>query len=56
MQYTSTRLISTRKFKYGVIEMRAKLPKGKGTWPAFWLLAAKRPLNWPGDGEIDVMV
>ena len=27
-----------------------------GTWPAFWLLASKRPLNWPGDGEIDIMV
>ncbi len=36
--------------------MRAKLPKGKGTWPAFWLLAANRPLNWPQDGEIDIMV
>ena len=27
-----------------------------GTWSAFWLLAAKRPLNWPNDGEIDIMV
>lgn len=36
--------------------MRAKLPRGRGTWPAFWLLAANRPLNWPADGEIDVMV
>ncbi len=27
-----------------------------GTWSAFWLLAAKRPLNWQNDGEIDIMV
>ena len=46
MRYTSSRLISTRSFKYGIIEYRAKLPKGKGSWPAFWLLAAKRPLSW----------
>jgi beta-glucanase (GH16 family) len=55
MRYTSTRLVSKKKFKYGIIEYRAKLPKGRGTWPAFWLLASKRPLNWPGDGEIDIM-
>ena len=35
--------------------MRAKLPLGRGVWPAFWLLASNRPLNWPDDGEIDVM-
>ena len=36
--------------------MKAKLPKGVGTWPAFWLLASsKKPLNWPLDGEIDIM-
>ncbi len=32
--------------------MRAKLPKGRGIWSAFWLLAAKRPLDWPRDGEL----
>ena len=36
MPYTSARLVSKRKFKYGIIEYRAKLPKGLGTWPAFW--------------------
>lgn len=39
---------------YGYIEARIKLPKGKGTWPAFWMM----PVNfhsWPADGEIDIM-
>lgn len=54
-RFTSARLISSKSFKYGIFEMRAKLPFGRGTWPAFWLLAAKRPLNWPQDGEIDIM-
>ena len=41
-------------WKYGYIEGRIKLPKGKGTWPAFWMM----PVNfrsWPADGEIDIM-
>ncbi len=41
-------------WKYGYIEARIKLPKGKGTWPAFWMM----PVNfksWPADGEIDIM-
>ena len=41
-------------WKYGYIEASIKLPKGKGTWPAFWMM----PVNfrsWPDDGEIDIM-
>ena len=53
--YTSARLITKSAFTYGVFEMRAKIPEGRGSWPAFWLLASKRPLNWPTDGEIDVL-
>lgn len=34
--------------------MRAKLPKGKGTWPAIWMLS-KNIKEWPDDGEIDIM-
>jgi len=55
--YTSARLITKGKgeFLYGRIEMKAKLPKGRGTWPAFWMLSAKEPRVWPDDGEIDIM-
>ena len=41
-------------WKYGYIEASIKLPKGRGTWPAFWMM----PVNfksWPADGEIDIM-
>lgn len=41
-------------WKYGYMEARMKLPQGKGTWPAFWMM----PVNytaWPADGEIDIM-
>ena len=41
-------------FKYGKIEMRAKMPTGAGTWPAFWSLGAG-PGVWPAIGEIDFM-
>lgn len=55
--YTSARLLTKGKadWKYGKIEFRAKLPSGRGTWPALWMLAANEPLAWPDDGEIDVM-
>lgn len=54
--YTSARLVSKQKFRYGVFEMRARLPGGRGTWPAFWLLSVRKPgWSWPKDGEIDIM-
>lgn len=57
MKYTSARLITKGKgdWKYGRIDVRAKLPKGRGTWPAIWMLGSTTPLNWPDDGEIDIM-
>lgn len=55
--YTSARLVTKGKddWKFGRIEVKAKLPKGRGTWPAIWMLASTSPLRWPDDGEIDIM-
>lgn len=55
--YTSARLITKDKgdWQYGKIEVKAKIPKGRGTWPAIWMLGSKTPLEWPDDGEIDIM-
>jgi beta-glucanase (GH16 family) len=55
--YTSARLVTKGKgdWKYGKIEVRAKLPRGLGTWPAIWMLGSATPFKWPDDGEIDIM-
>ncbi len=56
--YTSARLITKNKFefKYGRVEVRAKLPTGGGTWPAIWMLGADiSTVGWPACGEIDIM-
>jgi beta-glucanase (GH16 family) len=56
--YTSTRLVSRTKgdFLYGRIEVRAKLPRGRGTWPAIWMLPTDWAYGeWPKSGEIDIM-
>jgi beta-glucanase (GH16 family) len=66
--YTSARLNSKFAFTYGLIEVRAKLPKGIGTWPAIWMLGKNINENgaywqtqgygttpWPACGEIDIM-
>lgn len=44
----------TEGWKYGYFEARLKLPSGKGTWPAFWMMPVKYT-GWPGCGEIDIM-
>jgi len=56
-EYTSARLVTKDKgdWQYGRIEVRARLPKGAGTWPAIWMLGSTTPLRWPDDGEIDIM-
>jgi beta-glucanase (GH16 family) len=56
--YTSTRMITKGKgdWKYGRFEVRAKLPKGRGTWPAIWMLSSDNSYGtWPASGEIDIM-
>jgi len=57
MKYTSARLLSKGKadWKYGRMEIRARLPRGLGTWPAIWMLNSVPNMNWPDDGEIDIM-
>ena len=60
MDYTSTRLVTRNKkeFLYGKLEIRAKLPKGIGTWPAIWMMPTNWPEEisaWPDCGEIDIM-
>lgn len=53
--FTSARLQTNQAFKYGVFEMRAKLPYLKGTWPTFWLRCADSFCKSSRDGEIDIM-
>ena len=54
--FTSASLTSRRAFTYGRIDVRARLPKGRGTWPAIWTLGDNiRDVGWPECGEIDIM-
>lgn len=66
--YTSARLNSKFVFKYGRVEVRAKMPQGKGTWPAIWMLNQNinedgayweekgyGKVNWPYCGEVDIL-
>ena len=57
-QYSSARLTTQGKkeFTYGRIDIRAKLPKGQGIWPALWMLGSNIGTTpWPASGEIDIM-
>ncbi len=40
---------------YGRIEARAKVPTGRGTWPAIWTLGERQAAGWPACGEIDIL-
>ncbi|MEM8886707.1 MAG: glycoside hydrolase family 16 protein [Bacteroidota bacterium] len=56
--YSSARLVTKGKgdWKYGTIEVRAKLPRGKGVWGAIWMLSTEdKYKGWPHSGEIDIM-
>ena len=53
--YSSARLVTRGKasWTYGFVEIRAKLPCGRGSWPALWTLGIRG--TWPDDGEIDIL-
>ncbi|TVZ57221.1 beta-glucanase (GH16 family) [Lutibacter sp. Hel_I_33_5] len=56
--YTSARLKTEGlyNFKYGKVEVKAKLPASAGTWPAIWMLGSNfSTVSWPKSGEIDIM-
>ncbi|HXL58017.1 MAG TPA: glycoside hydrolase family 16 protein [Chitinophagaceae bacterium] len=58
MNYTSARMVTKDKgdFLYGKFEIRAKLPTGKGLWPAIWMLPTDNAYgDWPKSGEVDIM-
>lgn len=54
-QVISARMNSRQSWKYGYMEAKIKLPKGKGTWPAFWMMPNDQSLGWPACGEVDIM-
>ena len=56
--YTSARMKTKGKFEfqYGYVEAKIALPRGKGIWPAFWMLGQNiDSANWPACGEIDIL-
>jgi len=58
LAYTSARLVTKYKgdWLYGRIEINAKVPEGRGTWAAIWMLPTDWAYGgWPNSGEIDIM-
>lgn len=56
--YTSARLVTKffMDFTYGKVQIKARVPEGRGLWPALWLLPSEnRYGGWPDSGEIDIM-
>lgn len=56
--YTSASLTTQGRFefRYGRVDIRARLPRGRGVWPALWTLGADiDAIPWPACGEIDIM-
>jgi beta-glucanase (GH16 family) len=56
--YSSSRMTTQNKktFKFGRIDIRAKLPVSKGIWPALWMLGSNiSSVSWPACGEMDIM-
>lgn len=57
-QYTSARMVTKNQgdWRYGRIDVRARLPIGQGLWPAIWMLPTENVYGqWPKSGEIDIM-
>ncbi len=54
-EYLSARVNTKQGWTYGYFEARLKLPKGLGTWPAFWMMPTEGGNSWPSCGEIDIM-
>lgn len=56
-EYTSSSMNTSDKqeFKYGLIEVRAKIDTASGMWPAIWTLGIHEDRGWPANGEIDIM-
>jgi beta-glucanase (GH16 family) len=57
-EYTSARMVTKNKgdWLYGRFEVKAKIPRGRGSWPAIWMLPTDWAYgNWPNSGEIDIM-
>jgi len=56
--YTSAKLTTQNLFsmRFGRIDIKAKMPKGQGIWPAVWALGDNiDEISWPGCGEIDIV-
>ncbi len=56
--YTSARLVTAGKysFKYGRVDVKAKLPSAGGSWPAIWMMPQGGVYgSWPNSGEVDIM-
>lgn len=56
--YSSARIITKakREFLFGRVDIRARLPRGQGLWPALWMLGSNiDDVGWPACGEIDIM-
>ena len=54
-QVISARMNSRQSWLYGYMEAAIRLPRGKGTWPAFWMMPDDQSKGWPACGEIDIM-